>query len=72
MFSRCSFWGCAKFVLLFLAVFAVFGWWNFFVDVPLKIRPETTVLTEPLTRNGMCVDYAAYFRTLEPKEMKSA
>ncbi|MDO4574666.1 MAG: DUF1559 domain-containing protein [Planctomycetia bacterium] len=60
--------GGAVFGLLFCGVFL---WWNFFAEVPLKIGPETTVLTEPRTPDGKYIDYAAYFRGRYPAQMQT-
>ncbi|MDO4628254.1 MAG: DUF1559 domain-containing protein [Planctomycetia bacterium] len=62
--------GCcyAFFVLLVLA--GIYSW-NLFVSVPLKISPETTLYTEPLTSDGRGVDYFAVMETFYPDEMKT-
>lgn len=68
---RFSFKNCLVCGLAFLIFSGIFGWWNFFVEVPLEIRPETTILTRPLTADGKYVDYAAYVRSQYPTGMKT-
>ena len=63
--------GCLRKSLGLSVLLALGFWWNFFVSVPLKISPETTLLTEPLTSDGRCVDYVGYFRQNYPPEMKT-
>ncbi len=62
--------GCcyAFFVLLVLA--GIYSW-NLFVSVPLKISPETTLYTEPLTSDGRGVDYFAILDANYPVGMKT-
>ncbi len=53
-------------ILFFLA--APVAWILCFREVPLKISPQTTYLTEPKTADGLCVDYfAAIKEQFEPK-----
>lgn len=54
--------------LITLAVLALAGWFLLFRSVPLKISPETTILTEPLTEDGKWVDYRAYLISQFPKD----
>ena len=49
-----------KITLITLAVLALAGWFFLFRSVPLKISPETTILTEPRTEDGKWVNYRAY------------
>lgn len=54
--------------LITLAVLALAGWFLLFRSVPLKISPETTILTEPRTEDGRWVDYRSYFILQFPKD----
>ena len=54
-----------------LFVWACAGVWllqDLFVSVPLKISPETTCLTEPLTKDGKFVNYFAHMQSLAPND----
>ncbi|MDO4630041.1 MAG: DUF1559 domain-containing protein [Planctomycetia bacterium] len=57
----------------FLIILALAGvcMWNFFVSVPLKISPETTIVTEPLTADGRYIDYFSILEANYPPEMKT-
>ncbi|MBQ9456163.1 MAG: hypothetical protein IJU53_10905, partial [Thermoguttaceae bacterium] len=57
-----------KITLIVLFVIALAGWFLLFRSVPLKISPETTILTEPLTEDGKWVDYRAYLIAQFPKD----
>ena len=57
-----------KITLITLAVLALAGWFFLFRSVPLKISPETTILTEPRTEDGRWVDYRAYLIAQFPKD----
>ena len=57
-----------KITLITLAVLALAGWFFLFRSVPLKISPETTILTEPRTEDGKWVDYRAYRISQFPKD----
>jgi len=68
-------WGCAHYGVIAIICFALLcyvAWECFFKSVPLRISPETTYITEPLSANGKWVDY---FRAMElklyPAEMKT-
>ncbi len=53
-------------LIFFLAAPVI--WILCFREVPLRISPNTTFLTEPKTANGICVDYfAAIKEQFEPK-----
>ncbi|MDO4858895.1 MAG: hypothetical protein Q4A17_13240 [Thermoguttaceae bacterium] len=54
--------------LITLAVLVLAGWFLLFRSVPLKVSPETTILTEPLTEDGRWVDYRSYFIAQFPKD----
>ena len=62
-------WGCARWGILFLAIFAVSIWRLLFVSVPLEISPETTIVTEPRTPDGKEVDFWAYIQSQFPKDI---
>ena len=62
-------WGCARWGILFLAIFAVSIWRLLFVSVPLEISPETTIVTEPRTADGKEVDFWAYIQSQFPKDI---
>lgn len=53
--------------LLVLIPLGLFVWWNWFTDVPLKVSPETTIITSPLTPDGKNVDYLAWLRSRLPE-----
>ena len=57
-----------KITLITLAVLALAGWFLLFRSVPLKVSPETTILTEPRTEDGKWVDYRAYLIAQFPKD----
>ena len=57
-----------KITLITLCVLALAGWFLLFRSVPLKVSPETTILTEPLTEDGRWVDYRSYFISQFPKD----
>ncbi len=57
-----------KITLITLAVLVLAGWFLLFRSVPLKVSPETTILTEPLTEDGRWVDYRSYFISQFPKD----
>ena len=57
-----------KITLITLCVLALAGWFLLFRSVPLKISPETTILTEPRTEDGRWVDYRAYLISQFPKD----
>ncbi|MDO4426195.1 MAG: hypothetical protein Q4D17_10585, partial [Planctomycetia bacterium] len=57
-----------------LCVLLCAGVWFFqdlFVSISLKISPETTLLTQPLTKDGMFVNYFAHMQSLAPKDSAS-
>ena len=56
--------------LLVLISLGLFVWWNWFTDVPLKISPETSLITSPLTPDGK-VDYPAWLRSLYPEGIQT-
>lgn len=56
----------APFLILVLCV-----WYFNYRSIRMKISPETTVLTEPLTEDGRYVDYFSYLRSHSPAGMKS-
>ncbi|QEG39099.1 DUF1559 family PulG-like putative transporter [Roseimaritima ulvae] len=53
----------AKYGGILLLLLAVFVYWNFFRQPPLKISKATTFITEPLTSEGTRVDYFAAFES---------
>ena len=57
-----------KITFITLAVLALAGWFFLFRSVPLKVSPETTILTEPRTEDGKWVDYRAYLIAQFPKD----
>ena len=60
-------WGCAHYGVIAILCFALLcyvAWECFFKSVPLRISPETTYITEPLSANGKWVDY---FKAMELK-----
>ena len=62
----------AKYVAVLALLLAVFVYWNLLRTPRLKISKETTYITEPLTPDGMRVDYfAAYEQEFYPPEMKT-
>ena len=66
--------GCFQKVLAFpgLCGLLVAGlWWFQLRSVPLEISPKTTILTEPLTSDGRCVDYVKCLYSLYPPETKT-
>lgn len=57
-----------------LCVLLCAGVWFFqdlFVSISLKISPETTLLTQPLTKDGMFVNYFAHMQSLAPKDIST-
>lgn len=62
-------WGCARWGILFLVIFAVCVWRLLFVSVPLEISPETTIVTEPRTADGKEVDFWAHIQSQFPKDI---
>lgn len=63
--------GCFWKVLTFFVFLTLGFWWFQLRSVPLEICPETTILTEPRTSDGRCVDYVAYLYSLYPPETKT-
>ena len=58
--------------LIFIILAAPLVYWQCFRAVPLRISPETTFITEPLTSCGKQVDYfLALEQLLYPPEMKT-
>lgn len=57
-------------LLLLFFVLLLPGWFHF-CSVPVRIGAETTILTEPRTADGRQIDYAAYFQSQYPAEMKT-
>lgn len=66
MLKKILFWP-----LVILIPLGLFVWWNWFVDVPLKISPETSLIMSPLTPDGKRVDYPAWLSTLYPEDFRS-
>jgi hypothetical protein len=61
-----------KFVAIMAMLLAVFVYWNLLRSPRLKISKETTYITEPLTPDGMRVDYfTAFEQEFYPPEMKT-
>lgn len=56
--------------LLVLISLGLFVWWNWFTDVPLKINPETSLITSPLTPDGK-VDYPTWLLSLYPEGLQT-
>ena len=56
--------------LLVLISLGLFVWWNWFTDVPLKISPETSLITSPLTPDGK-VDYTTWLLSLYPEGVQT-
>ncbi|MBR0192544.1 MAG: hypothetical protein IJQ31_10820 [Thermoguttaceae bacterium] len=61
-----------KYSLIVLVLLALAGWFFLFRSVPLKVSPETTLLTEPLTEDGRLVDYASWLAAQFPKDGNTA
>ncbi len=62
----------AKFVAVLTVLLAVFVYWDLLRTPRLKISKETTYITEPLTTDGMRVDYfTAFEQEFYPPEMKT-
>ena len=62
--------GCVTIMWVSALVFMFLFWYNGLRSVPLKISPETTYITEPLTADGKRVDYLAAFKQkVYPPEM---
>lgn len=51
-------------VISIIIISSVLIWYVFFRDVPLRISPETTFITEPLTEDGTRVDYVRAYEEL--------
>ena len=66
MLKKILFW-----TLIVLIPLGLFVWWNWFIEVPLEISPETSLLTSPLTPDGKRVDYPAWLSTLYPEDFRS-
>lgn len=62
--------GCCLLILVILVMFGVYVW-NLFRVVPLRISPETTVVTEPLTSDGRTIDFFAVLEAHYPEGMKT-
>ncbi len=56
--------------LLVLIPLGLFVWWNWFIDVPLKITPETSLITSTLTPDGK-VDHTAWLISLYPEGLQT-
>ena len=54
-------------VALFIVVLGVFIWQQFQGTVPLRVSPETTLLTEPLASDGRSVDFRRFFEEHYPQ-----
>lgn len=65
--SRCRWRRVGIIALIVLAL----GWWNLFRERALVISPETTIITQPRTRDGKYVDYTEAIRLDRPREMKT-
>ena len=64
--------GCLTYLWVGGLVFLVLFWFNILRGVPLRVSPETTHITEPLTPNRQIVDYvAAAEQKVYPPEMKT-
>ena len=63
-FACCS--GCLLFVLLIILII-VGIWYCLSGGVPLEVSPETTVITEPLKKDGTVDFYRAIKEMIEPK-----
>ena len=64
--------GCLTYLWGGGLVFLLLFWFNILRSVPLRISPETTHITEPLTPDGKMVDYiAAAEQKAYPPEMKT-
>lgn len=61
-----------KYSLIVLVLFALAVWFFLFRSVPLKVSPETTLLTEPRTEDGRLVDYASWLAAQFPKDGNTA
>ena len=56
--------GCITIMWVVALVGAFVVWYNGFREVPLRISPETTYITEPLTADGKRVDYLAAYKQM--------
>ncbi|MCL2116926.1 MAG: DUF1559 domain-containing protein [Planctomycetaceae bacterium] len=62
--------GCITYMWVVALVLMFLVWYNGLRSVPLRVSPETTYITEPLTPDGKHVDYVAAFRQrLYPPEI---
>ena len=59
-----------KSVIIILIILTLI-WWNFFRGRPLRISPETTIYTEPLTLDGKFVDYSEVIQKEYSPQMKT-